>query len=152
MKLDYCEIWFADKLVLTLDLCATEPVSIFTEDIHIWPMPVRHVMKKQFATEMMKQVHLVSAVTMFVLDRTFPETRQNSRNVLEALELSRFDKIAIVGKTYGLMYHDYWWVKLDREDLTIYEDIKIRPGNFSYLEMEKLYEIEDTQKEQNKNN
>lgn len=122
----YCEVWMMEELVVTMNLEEEIPVKIHTDCLNHLPSEVRGVLRRKTKEGKPNQYALVQACTMFVLDRTFPKTRQNCREVVKTLGLDNFNKLEIVEKTYGLLYHDLFWVKLDPEDKTEYKDIKIR--------------------------
>ena len=46
-------------------------------------------------------------------DYTFPETRYNCKEVLEALGLDCYDRYAIVRKTHGTIWNSQTWIKFD---------------------------------------
>lgn len=122
----YCEIWSTNDKLVTMDIDAEIPVTIHTDCIHHLPSEIRGVLRRKTENNEPNQYSLVQACTIFVLDRTFPKTRANCKEVLDSLGLDHFNEFAIVEKTHGLMYHDLFWVKLDPDDETEYDDIKIR--------------------------
>lgn len=62
----------------------------------------------------------------FLRSRVFPETRADKDKILKALGLKHYIPLAIVRKTRGLCYDDFYWVRF-RGDTVTYNDIKIRP-------------------------
>lgn len=112
---------------MTMDLTQEPPVVIHVENSRRLPPKIQGLFFNLPEGTIVNNYRLVQACTEFILGRTFPRTRQNCREVLQCLELNYFNEINIVEKTHGLLYHDFFWVKLDPEDTTTYDDIKLRP-------------------------
>ena len=62
----------------------------------------------------------------FLESRCFPKQRHGCGDLLNALELETYDPFAIVAKTYGRQWDDYYWLKYEGDE-TIYDNIKLRP-------------------------
>ena len=61
----------------------------------------------------------------FLESRCFPKQRHGCKDLLKALELETYDPFAIVAKTYGRQWDDYYWLKYEG-DITTYDKIKLR--------------------------
>ena len=66
-----------------------------------------------------------SWVEAFLEERCVPRARYNIKELLNMWGLDKYDPLAIVKITHGLMLSDYYWVRFDREDIT-YDQIKVR--------------------------
>lgn len=57
--------------------------------------------------------------------RTFPPTRVNANELLEALGLNAYNRWGIVRKTHGVMADDEIWIRFSGEQLT-HKDVCLR--------------------------
>ena len=62
----------------------------------------------------------------FLESRCFPKQRHGCEDLLRALELEAYDPFAIVAKTHGRQWDDYYWLKYEGDETT-YDSIKLRP-------------------------
>ena len=61
----------------------------------------------------------------FFESRCFPKTRGNADELLRLLGLSSYNPLAIVRKTRGQQFDDFYWIRFEG-DTVDYEDIKLR--------------------------
>ena len=52
--------------------------------------------------------------TEFLKSRTFPETRDKMKLILEDMDLPFYDPFMIIEKTDGKMAEDDFWIKIER--------------------------------------
>ena len=50
----------------------------------------------------------------FMAERCVPKTRENLSEILKALDLDRYDSVAIVEKTHGKMAEDNQWLRITK--------------------------------------
>ena len=80
-----------------------------------------HPVHKQFKQENIT----MQDIAKWLRNRCFPETRFNKEQLLQDLGLKTYSPLAIVKKTHGLQFEDYYWVRFQGEGVC-YDDIKIR--------------------------
>lgn len=62
----------------------------------------------------------------FLKDRCFPDTRENTDEILKELGLKSYVPLEICKKTHGLLFDDYTWLKFPEDGEIEYDDIRIR--------------------------
>lgn len=79
---------------------------------------------KQFSPDMEGPV-TIEELEKWLKWRTFPPTRANADELLEALGLNAYNRWAIVRKTHGVMADDEIWLRFQGETLK-HEDVCLR--------------------------
>lgn len=79
---------------------------------------------KQFSPEMEGTISL-EELENWLKWRTFPPSRVNARELLEALGLNAYNRWGIIRKTHGVMADDEIWIRFKGENLK-HKDVCLR--------------------------
>lgn len=137
--IDYCEIYTREKLVLIYDATKTgfQRFELISEDVKNYPFLVSAFFvsvgpdwrdkivefdEKKFTIQKLEEIFF----GIFLKDRVMSRQHQGLEGALKSLGLKQYDFVALLEATHGSMFEDYFWIKLDKADPTVYADVKIR--------------------------
>lgn len=120
MMIDYMkfDVMWMDDVIASVDL---KPKNGGT------PYVINYItgFNKQFSPNMEGNI-TVEELERWLKWRTFPPTRANADELLEALGLNAYNRWGIVRKTHGVMADDEIWIRFKGEEHLRHKDVCLR--------------------------